>query len=461
MFKSLVSIFDYDLVIWDPAQTAVTYQSPYQQFYRGRPSPSEDESVALAEDVRRRAREFRDFLDLGRSLVVFASPPQIFYVDTGRKETSGTGRNQKVTRLVEGLDLLSALPFECEATPGAGVELELASSRASNLWRTTRDGWSYRCTLDVYPGEPILRVQGAEKVVGSLEFLESGAVIAVLPKPWIPPTDEDDNDNDIGGRSGDESDQADASNQEDDKNGIENDDRYAIPKAVHAWIQEIATADDEPPPAWTARFLLASEVKRVPEITAVEEEMARLVERLDALKADHAGDQQWKRLVSAQGEVLERQVQSAFETLGFRVLERQRGRGDLRLEYHGKRAVVEVKGLAKSAAEKHAAQLEKWVAEELADEVEAKGILVINGYREDPPDDRARVFPAQMLPYAVARGHCLVTGLQLLAMRIAAETDPGRRDDLARVLMETVGVVNGFSDPREVFQAPADPVAPA
>lgn len=174
-FTSDYSVFDYDLVIWDPRGTLAHYEGQYVSHYRGRPAPNEADSVVLAGAVDRRNREFRDFLDHGRALVVIASPAQIVWIDTGDRTTSGTGRNQKVTKMVKDVDLMSVLPFEYEAIEGSGVALELAAESANDLWQETRTGWLYRCTLATYPGTVLFRVGGTDKVAGAITRLTAVA----------------------------------------------------------------------------------------------------------------------------------------------------------------------------------------------------------------------------------------------------------------------------------------------
>jgi hypothetical protein len=122
------------------------------------------------------------------------------------------------------------------------------------------------------------------------------------------------------------------------------------------------------------------------------------------------------------------------------------------LKLGGLPAVAEIKGKAKSAAEKDAAQLEKWVATYHAEhEQQPKGILVVNGWRDVPlaQRDAKPTFPEQMLAYARGRGHCLITGLQLLCAWIDAENDPSRAADIANEIMNTVGVYEGHTSWRE------------
>lgn len=440
-FMSYVSVFDYDLVMWDPGATARKLASkPYQAEHRGRPSLDAADSVAFIEALSRRKAEFGELLALGRTLVVFASPPKVFWFESGRRETSGTGRNQKVTNIIDSIDLLLALPMSYEAKVGVGLELELAADVAAGLWRATKGEWVYLCTLETFPGEGILRVANSDKIVGSVEIRENGGVFALLPKPLIATEDVEEDET-----------------TQDDEEAVDEteEDRLLVPTAIYSWAVGLSVSEDEPVPDWCVNLLLDSEAERQDELVQVETSMAELATKLEELKATQAGDAQWKRLIASQGEALERQVQAAFELLGFEVLETQRGRGDLRLNYNGKRVVVEVKGLGKSAGEKHAAQLEKWVAEELADDVEAKGILVANAWKDLPPEARRTAFPDQMLEYAKARGHCLLTGLQLLNMCVTVRKSPTQAQAMAEQLLSTVGPVAGHEDPSKIFAPPS------
>ncbi|MFJ2755207.1 hypothetical protein ACIO3S_06405 [Nocardioides sp. NPDC087217] len=448
-FMSYVSVFDYDLVMWDPGGTARKLASkPYQAQHRGGPQLDAADSVAFMEALVRRQTEFGELLALGKTLIVFATPPKVFWVETGKRETSGTGRNQKVTNFVEDVDLLMALPVPYKAMAGTGIELELAADVAGGLWRATKGEWVYRCTLETFPGKAILRVANVDKVVGSVEIRENGGVFALLPEPWIEPEVEDEDD------TNDEDDE-DETTQENRDAAAETEDPLLVPKAIYAWAVGLSVGEDEPFPEWCMNLLLHSEAERQNELVQVETSMAELATKLEELKAAQAGDAQWKRLIVSQGEALERQVQAAFELLGFEVLDTQRGRSDLRLNYNGKRVVVEVKGLGKSAGEKHAAQLEKWVAEELAGDVEAKGILVVNAWKDIPLKDRSAAFPDQMLEYAKARGHCLLTGLQLLNMCVTVRNSPAQAQSMADQLLSTVGPVAEHEDPSKIFATPA------
>ena len=109
---------------------------------------------------------------------------------------------------------------------------------------------------------------------------------------------------------------------------------------------------------------------------------------------------------------------------------------------------MEIKGLTGSAAEKNAAQLEKWASDFIdKNEKSAKPLLVVNAFRELPLEQRTEVaFPNQMLSYSKSRNHCLITTTQLLCLFIEITENPDCKDERINELLTTVGVYNRYSD---------------
>ena len=157
--------------------------------------------------------------------------------------------------------------------------------------------------------------------------------------------------------------------------------------------------------------------------------------------------QQFKGLMTAQGDVLEDLVKQTLVRLGFSVVDDVSNRADVIVEYADKPCVVEVKGTVGSAAEKHAGQLEKWSSHYLEEyEVVPKALLVVNAFMDVPITERnLPVFPDQMLTYSTSREHCLMSGVQLLGVLVASKLNPAMREALAREILDTVGVFDRFS----------------
>lgn len=169
----------------------------------------------------------------------------------------------------------------------------------------------------------------------------------------------------------------------------------------------------------------------------VEVAQAELVEAQQKKEAAELKNQ----LFLGTGRALELEVKKVLESLGGEVTEPSANRDDWKITFPEGRVVCEVKGVSKSAAEKHAAQLEKWVSSEYDETGELpKGLLVVNTWREIPLAERSGVnFPDQMIPYCESRGHCLISGLQLFVILADIEKNPERSAHWRNLIMTTRG----------------------
>ncbi|MGB9176819.1 MAG: hypothetical protein WCB46_08815, partial [Methanoregula sp.] len=112
LFRSTMSLLDYDLILWDPSFLFDDYSTDsWQSTYGGYKRLSNDESFHFVDELNRRKTEMGDLLDNGRPLVVFVPTPTSIYYWTGETEYSGTGRNQKSTSIIKKFELNDALPF--------------------------------------------------------------------------------------------------------------------------------------------------------------------------------------------------------------------------------------------------------------------------------------------------------------------------------------------------------------
>lgn len=177
-----LSVFDYDAVIWDPEASLRSY-TEYTDDYRGLPSLSPDTSVQIGADVRRRRKEFVDFLSAGRSLVVIVRPPQKCYVDTGERTHSGTGRNRVTTTHVTDFDLLSALPISTvsfEKAEGSRIEV-IGDGPVPRLLRKYQSFLGYSAVMRDAPGSVSAKVTGTERIVASVAKMKGDGYLVMLP----------------------------------------------------------------------------------------------------------------------------------------------------------------------------------------------------------------------------------------------------------------------------------------
>ena len=165
--------------------------------------------------------------------------------------------------------------------------------------------------------------------------------------------------------------------------------------------------------------------------------------------------QKYKALVTESGSQLEDIVSDVLRELGFKLKETVTGRSDVIADYNSRGVVVEIKGLTGSAAEKHAAQLEKWVSEFIQDTKKVpKALLIVNAFSQTPISKRKtkKVFPDQMLRYCRAREQCLISTTQLLCLFIDIQNNPETKEEKICELLDTVGVYEKYPNVEEFLR---------
>lgn len=436
-FSGDVSVFDYDVVIWDPAASFDTYRYSYQETYQGLPSLSDDLSVAMQAAVQRRRNEFADFLNSGHTLIVIACPPQRCYVATGTRDYSGTGRNRVTTRHVQPFDLLAALPVaDPKFLVARGERIEVVGDGPlAALLRRHKDVLRYETVMKEPPGTSVARVAGTDRVVASIERSKAGGYLILLPNFELEA--EEDSDEDEG---------------EDDEGWIA--EAPVIQEELLAAIEQLTGGAAATRPAWANTYATAEQRRLRSDVVVQQREVEAARQRLADLKQAAEEAELRDQLFLGSGRALELQVRAVLELLGGEVTEPEPGRDDWRVRFPEGSAVVEVKGVSKSAAEKHAAQLEKWVAGALEETGAApKGILIVNTWREAPLVDRTRPdFPEQMLSYCQSRAHCLVSGLQLFVLRAELEANPDAAGSWRTKLLSTDGVLDGATNWQSIIE---------
>ena len=426
------SVFDYDVVIWDPQGSFAEYTYYTSQRYQGLFSLSENTSVQIKADAARRRAELVEYINEGRVLVVFVRPPQECYIDTGKREYSGTGRNQVTTKILAKFDLLAAIPVvkDCKFTRASGTRIEFdGDGPIVALLRKYKKFLRYDAVMTQAPGTSLARVAGTNRRIGSVQRSEGGGYLILLPAVNLA-----------------------AQDSEDEEKWVEEAPEFQAD--LLAAIGQLSGSKTVSRPVWAERYITAEQQDLRTKVTKqqarIEVARANLAELQRATEAAEIKDQ----LFLGTGRALELEVRSVFELLGGTVSEPEPGRDDWRVSFPEGDAVLEVKGVTKSAAEKQAAQLEKWVAGAIEETGKApKGILIVNTWRDLPLSERNKEdFPPQMLPYCKSRNHCLITGLQLFVIRADVEKNPGQAEHWRKAFLETAGQVAGCEDWRSVIQ---------
>lgn len=456
-FGSDTSAFDFDVVLWDPARSFRRYWNRGRDAtFDGLPTTDHDESAAMRADTARRKAEFVDFLKAGRTLVAIVGPPQIAYVHNGKFSTTGTGKNQSRIHEVVKLDLLSALPIELpDFVTASGQRVEpVGDDPIAQLLRKYSSNLRYTAVLgQPLNGRAVARVKDTDRVLGSIIRTPEGGHLVLMPRvEFAPLVDESTSPDD-----------ADVSSDwfDDEEDDPDADYELRFPPEAEQFQEDLLQAlsslsghGELSRPAWASSYATLEQRKARERVADVAASVERARLRLAKLQARAEEVQQLDQLFLGTGRQLELRVRDVFKLLGCEVSEPAPGRADWHVDLGNASAVVEIKGLAKSAAEKNAAQLEKWVAAAFeATGTSPKGILVVNTWRHTPLAERSSPdFPEQMIPYSTARDHCLVTGLQLFVIAFDVMRDPSRKSYWRTMLLETSGLLQNVADWRTVLE---------
>ena len=419
-FASATSFLDYDLVICNLSNALGHYRMQWgSETYMGYPCLDDDSSVKLRQDVSRRKAEMVELLKLGRMLVIFTPAPILCYVATGQKQTSGTGRNARVTRMVDQFDVLSCLPIKILTTEASGESVEFRGNQLfKSFWEANSNNLAYDAYFSKPIGNSMFYIANTDRAIGSYQVVDNGHLFFI---PTLTATSE--------------SAYKTAANK--------------LIESIIALYKELKKqAGDYELPVWTSEYVLPREKDEREKLRLLENDLSQILATITKQKENIAKIEQDKIALCGSGKALEVTIKRILETIGFEVHESAPNRDDLILIYKNRVAVAEIKGVGKSSAESHAAQLEKWVSEYYSmHEVQPKGILIVNAFKDLPLSKRTEApFPDQMLGYSQRREHCLITTLQLLGMYFDVLQDPTKKDGVIVTLFETRGVYTDYQD---------------
>lgn len=208
----------------------------------------------------------------------------------------------------------------------------------------------------------------------------------------------------------------------------------------------LSTTVEDKLPEWTNGFYILNEKEILSQISDTKNEVKKLQDKLESQNKELELIRNYKYLLTATGKPLELIVKQVLKEIGFDLLETEDNRSYVIAKYKNIDIVAEIKGLTKSAGEKNAAQLEKWVSEFISREGRTpKSLLIINAYCNLPlPERKEAIFPNQMLSYSTRREQCLISTYQLLKLFIETKENPDKSDILISELLNTVGIYEKY-----------------
>lgn len=440
-FVSKTSLLDWDIIIFRPD---ITDFIDYRDDYLGKPCLDDASSFRLKECCEHWRHEIKQAVEAGKTVVVFLPPLQEVYIATGERTHSGTGRNQKTTRIVTLYSNFNCLPIAAGPVNAKGSAMKLSAHGADVLasyWSEFENQSEYHVVLTADDIPACIVTRTGEKAVGALRRSKNSAgSLILLPDLDFYP-DHFFKDEDEGNVWTDKASQ------------------FAIRLLSSIVLLDKAlrsAGEVTPEPAWAcaAEFTLKSEQILRIELLSVEAKIEEVQKNKEELLESLRSTGRLRHLLYEKGKPLEGAIIRALQLMGFKAetYKDATSEFDVVFESAEGRLIGEAEGKDNKAINvDKLRQLAMNIHEDLQREeilTPAKAVLFGNGYRLSAIPERAIAFTEKCVSAATASSTALVATADLfkVARYLADNTDESFAKQCRTVLLSAVGLTT-FPEP--------------
>ena len=446
------TLLDADIILFTP-------NFPYKWYsgetFQGKSCLSESGSFRAKEQSRHWKNEIVSAANVGKLVVVYLEKPEECFRYTGNKQTSGTGRNQKVTNIVEEVSSYDALPVidDYKTKTGSKIKLTKAGGIIAPYWNEFSKYTSYYSVVEGKFSDALLETEQGSRLVGSMIKSKAGGAVLFLPPvnffnaEFIEDYDEEYEDDYF----------VDEENYSWSEAGIQAGKRFVV--ALTSLQEAIsASTTKTPPPDWTSvdQYRLSEEGNLEESITQISKKLTHLEETKIVLREKLAVASWPRQLLYENGTPLEEAIIQSLKLMGFNA----DGFDDGKSEFDSVFSAPEGRFLGEAEGRDNKpisidkfSQLVRNLHEDLArDEVDeiAKGVLFGNGYRLKVPKERVELFTSKCLTEAKRIGITLVRTTDMFGpTRYLLEhpEDQNYATACRSAITDTVGDIVEFPEP--------------
>ena len=438
------TLLDADIILFTPTLKRGWYDYD-NSLFRGKSCLSEHSSFAAAEQTRHWKSEIVTAVNAGKLVVVYLAAPVECFRYTGEKQTTGTGRNQKVTDEVTNISSYDMLPTidSYSTKTGTRIKTTKAGSVIAPYWDEFSDYSPYRAEIMGEFSEIVLESEVGSRVVGAMKRSKDGGEILFLPPVDFGNTEFVEKDDD-GQYVWTEA-------------GLQAGKRFVA--AISSLAEAIsANRTITPPPNWASSDLyrLSSEGHLEAKITHISEELTHLEETKNTLQQELVIIGWPRQLLFEKGTPLEDTILESLKLMGFDADGFENGESEFDAVFSAPegRFIGEAEGRDnKAIGIAKFSQLERNLHEDFSrDEVDeiANGVLFGNGYRLVAPEERSNIFTEKCLTAAKRTGIALVRTPDMFEpTRYLNEhsEDKGYAEACRRAIADTDGEIVEFPAP--------------
>ena len=427
-FHSNASLLDADIILFEPN---LEYQVDYLRgTFQGKPSLSETSSTQCIESVKHWREELNFAFKSGKTIILFLKKYEEVYYNTGQKEFSGTGRNQKVSNIVDLLDSYLTLPLRLtnrKIAKGKNMKFTQNANFLKPYWDLIKDFTEYQLYFEHEKVKALILTKSGDKIVGGMLQNDNGGTILLLPPLKLP-----DNFTEL---------------HTDGKTQVWSQKAIQFGKSLLNQIVAIdkvlkTSIESTPVPQWLEEkeFQLDIEYKYFDEINTLNRQIEEIKSQIEQKQTELSKHSLSKKLLYENGKPLEYAIIEALQTIGFRAENYDDGKSefDIVFESDEGRFIGEAEGKDNSAINvTKFRQLESNIHEDFErDEVtvHAKGVLFGNPFRLLHPIERKEFFTQKAIDSAKRTGIALVNTHELFeVVKYIKNTD---NQDYAKLVRE-------------------------
>lgn len=411
------TILEYDMIIINVNNIYGEYE--FAGNYQGIPSLTHYSSVDIKEDISRRKKEFEAYLKSGKTIIVITPYNDKRTIYTGIQDISGTGRNARVTNIVDFIDTDKFSPTQFKTTKARGENVEFVNKNAKEvLDKYINDFVYYSFADEECLSNVIAKIPNTDKVVFWYEQIDNGIVV-FMPDVYFSQYEKS-----TGSRK--------------EKNFLQD---------IYNFTQTLNQTTKQEIPKWLQNYQTKEEKEVDDKIEKINNDIEKLINKQNKLKIQKEEMEDTKRVLVSSGDELEKGVKNIFKELGFNIIKFGGNEEDLVCENDGKYFIMEIKGVDGSATEKHTAQTLKWKTNYFINtNIDGKGVLIINGFKNKELKSRNNIFPKQILKYAEHQNLCLLSTIQLFNILSKFREGGITTKEIADKLFNQQGISEDFNE---------------
>lgn len=435
-FTSKTSLLDWDIILFKPV---IDDFISYSENYQGKPSLSDSSSFRLKESSEHWRHEIWQAIETGKTVIVYLSEMQDVYIDTGQKTHSGTGRNQKTTRLIAPFNNYNCIPADLKPTSTTGSSIKLSAKGAEILspyWSEFEEVSKYNVILTAEKVPTCLVTKNGEKPVGALyRSKNSNGSLLCLPNIDFYPDDF-------------------LETQDGEEIWTSKAEQFAA--RLLSAVVSIDTAlhnkgEVTPEPIWAtdSKYSLEPEDALRVELLEAEQslQIAQNKKELVLEKLKSAG--RLRGLLYEKGKPLESSIIDALKMIGFQAKPYKDAESEFDVVFESSegRFIGEAEGKdSKAVNVDKLRQLSMNIHEDLQREeinTQAKGVLFGNGYRLQPVEARDVAFTEKCISASLKSSTALIPTSELfkVVQFFSATSDDEFAAACRKLILESVGVI--------------------